>query len=347
MLYGLEDYAYDEFGLKKKNKFNIKKIILIILVVLACAFLIYIIFSSVLKKSQNTEKQNSSIASVEEQSNQENKEENVASNNVKKESKKANINIFKKNNEGTGELASYSGNHMQIPEHNLESLKSQLMIPQFNANGYDEVKNIYFSEEKQVYLTFDDGPSKDVTPQILDILKEHDVKATFFVLGARVDLYPETLKRTFEEGHYIANHGYSHQYSKIYENEDTVFQEYVECDNSIRNAIGIPEFNSYLFRFPGGSSGGRYEKIKAQAREHFKNYGVAFTNWNCLTGDAEGKNTKEECIQEFMETKEGRNSLVVLMHDSNEKTQTVESLPDIIMQLKSEGYTFKTFYEIF
>ena len=66
-----------------------------------------------------------------------------------------------------------------------------------------------------------------------------------------------------------------------------------------------------------------------------------------MTGDAEGKNTKEECVQEFMETKEGKNSLVVLMHDSNEKTQTVEALPDIIMQLKNEGYTFKTFYEIF
>ena len=108
----------------------------------------------------------------------------------------------------------------------------------------------------------------------------------------------------------------------------------------------IDEFNSYLFRFPGGSSGGKYEKIKAQAREHFKSYGVAFTNWNCLTGDAEGKNTKEECFQEFMNTKDGRTSLVLLMHDSNEKTQTVDVLPDIIMQLKNEGYTFKTFYEI-
>lgn len=342
MLYGLEDYAYDEFGLKKKNKFNIKTILLIILVVLVCAFLVYIIVS-IINNSQTPELKKTPAISEEERAKLEGTSSSDST--VVEQEENEEIKIVKKSEDG--KLVSYSGNHMQIPNHNLENLKASIMIPQFNESGYDEVKNIYFSEEKQVYLTFDDGPSKDVTPQILDILKEHDVKATFFVLGARVDLYPETLKRAFDEGHYIANHGYSHQYSKIYENKDTVFQEYVECDNSIRNAIGNPDFNSYLFRFPGGSSGGRYESIKAEAREHFKSYGVAYTNWNCLTGDAEGKDTKEECIQEFMATKEGKNSLVVLMHDSNEKTQTVEALPDIIMQLKNEGYTFKTFYEIF
>ena len=335
MLYGLEDYAYDEFGLKKKNKFNIKTILLIILVILACAFLIYIVVNIVINNSQTPELKKTPEMSTEELARLEGtlSEENVNDKEIIKISK-------------DGQLESYSGSHMQIPVHDVEALRASLMIPQFNENGLDEVKNIYYSDEKQVYLTFDDGPSKDVTPQILDILKEHDVKATFFVLGARVDLYPEITKRAFEEGHYIANHGYSHQYSKIYENKDTVFQEYVECDKSIRNAIGIPDFNSYLFRFPGGSSGGRYERIKAEAREHFRSYGVAFTNWNCLTGDAEGKNTKEECFQEFMNTKVD-NSLVVLMHDSNEKVQTVESLSDIIVQLKNEGYTFKTFYEIF
>ena len=339
MLYGLEDYAYDEFGLKKKKKLNIKTILLIILVILACAFLVYIVASIIINNSQTPVLKKTPEISEEEKAKLAG---TVVENTVVEEQE---IKIVKKSEDGT--LISYSGSHMQIPNHNVENLRATLSIPQFNENGYELVRDIYYSDEKQVYLTFDDGPSKDVTPQILDILKDQDVKATFFVLGARVDLYPETVKRAFEEGHYIANHGYSHQYSKIYENKDTVFQEYVECDNSIRNAIGNPDFNSYLFRFPGGSSGGRYESIKAEAREHFKSYGVAYTNWNCLTGDAEGKNTKEECIQEFMNTKEGRSSLVVLMHDSNEKTQTVEALPEIITQLKNEGYTFKTFYEIF
>lgn len=340
MLYGMEDYEYNEFSLMKKNKLNIKKVILLVVVVLACVVLGILGFSI----SYNATDSSTKVYSVNE--NNEVRKEQVATVVKKEETQKEEKKILATNSKKENELPVYEGNHEQIPVHSIEKIKTQF-VPQFNENGHNEIKNIYYSDEKVVYLTFDDGPSKDITPQVLDILKEQDVKATFFVLGARVDLYPETLKRAFNEGHYIANHGYSHKYSQIYESKDTVFQEYVECENSIRNALNNPDYNSYLFRFPGGSSGGRYEKIKAQAREHFQNYGIAYTNWNCLTGDAEGKNTKEECIQEVINTKAGRGSLILLMHDANDKPQTVEALPEIIQMLKDEGYTFKTFYEIF
>jgi len=331
MLYGMEDenYNFENYGLVKKNKLNIKKVIMIIAVIFMCIFLMYVGFSITSNWGNNSSTSDNVAIENEETENTAPKE----------------IAVIKPNKKNS-ELTEYEGNHVQIPNHNIEKLQTKF-VPQFNENGFNEVREIYFSEEKQVYLTFDDGPSKDVTPQILDILKEHDVKATFFVLGARVELYPETLKRTFEEGHYIANHGYSHKYSKIYESKDTVFQEYVECEYAIKNALNNQDYNSYLFRFPGGSSGGRYERIKAEAREHFKSYGVAFTNWNCLTGDAEGKETKEECVQEMIETKGNQNSIVLLMHDSNDKNQTVEALPEIIQYYKNEGYTFKTFYDIF
>lgn len=329
MLYGIEEYGYDEFGILKKQKLNIKKVIIAALVVIAAIGIVAAsFFMSFLLDPDR--KNNEDLAVV-----PGNITENEVVQDVVVEEPKVNENANL-----------YKGRHSPLPEHDIQKLNENI-LPVFNERGAEIIKNIYKSDEKQVYLTFDDGPSRDITGQVLDILKQEQVPATFFVLGARVDLYPEVLQRIYNEGHYIANHGYSHEYSKIYENKDTVFQEYVECDNAIRNAIGNPEFNSYLFRFPGGSSGGKYEKIKAQAREHFKSYGVAFTNWNCLTGDAEGKNTKEECFQEFMNTKDGRTSLVLLMHDSNEKTQTVDVLPDIIMQLKNEGYKFKTFYEIF
>ena len=237
----------------------------------------------------------------------------------------------------------YNGTHMQIAEHSIE----MNFLPVQNVEAHKLIKDIYFSEEKQVYLTFDDGPSRDITPQILDILKESDVKATFFVLGARVDLYPETLKREFNEGHYIANHGYSHKYSEIYQNRDTVYDEYNRCEDSIRHALGIMDYHSFLFRFPGGSRGGRYEKVKSEARQLLEEYCVAYTNWNCLTGDAAGKRTKDECIQEMLETKGNQNSIILLMHDANDKSQTVEALPEIIQYYKNEGYTFKNFYEIF
>ena len=113
------------------------------------------------------------------------------------------------------------------------------------------MENIYNSEKKQAFLTFDDGPSV-VTPTILDVLKQENVKASFFVLGSNVQAMPETVKRIYEEGHYIANHGYSHVYSSIYSSPEAVLEEYNKCNDAVKNAINVPEYNSHLFRFPGG-----------------------------------------------------------------------------------------------
>lgn len=241
----------------------------------------------------------------------------------------------------------YTGEHLQIQKHDVEQLKVNETLPQPNPNAQEQIKNIYYSDEKVAYLTFDDGPSRDVTPQILDILKQEQVPATFFVLGSRVELHPELLKREFDEGHYIANHSYSHEYSQIYQSRDTVFEEYAKTENVIRNALGIPDYNSYLFRFPGGSSGGRYASVKAEAKELLTSYGIANTNWNCLTGDAEGKNTAESSFAYFQQTMQGQGSLIVLMHDANDKTYTVQALPSVISYLREQGYSFKNFYEIF
>ncbi len=319
MLYGMND---EELGLVKKEKLNIKKVILVIAIIIIGFLIIFSSFSisyNIINKDK------------------------IKSSELGKEEKSQDIEKKKSSKKDKNEVIAYEGNHFQIAEHNIE----MEIMPVQRENAHQLIKDIYASDEKQVYLTFDDGPSRDVTPQILDILKENDVKATFFVLGARVDLYPDTLKREFAEGHYIANHGYSHDYKRVYESKDTVYQEYVECENSIKAALGNPDFNTYLFRFPGGSSGGHYESIKAEARQLFLNYGVAYTNWNCLTGDAENKKTKEACMQEMLDTKGDKNSIILLMHDANDKQQTVDALPEIIQYYKNEGYTFKTFYEIF
>lgn len=115
----------------------------------------------------------------------------------------------------------------------------------------DKIDNIYSSsEQKRVFLSFDDGPSKTVTPLILDLLKQENIKATFFVLGNRVEQNPEILKRTFEEGHYIANHGYSHKYSSIYTSIESVLDEYNRTEQCIKTALNNDEYNSRVFRFP-------------------------------------------------------------------------------------------------
>ena len=220
-------------------------------------------------------------------------------------------------------------------------------IPEYNENAQEDIKNLYFSTEKVAYLTFDDGPSATITPQILDILKNENVPATFFVVGARVNKYPNLVKRAYEEGHYIANHGYTHSYSEIYKSLDTIFGEYVDCENAVRNALGIDDYRMYLFRYPGGSAGGRYSDVKNESKNVLNSYGVTYTNWNCMTGDAEGKNTVEEQLEELKATMEGDDTIIVLMHDASDKQVTADALPEVIRYLKEQGYTFKNFYEIF
>lgn len=236
--------------------------------------------------------------------------------------------------------------HVQIAKHNIEKMKSKF-IPEYNENAQEDIKNLYFSTEKVAYLTFDDGPSATITPQILDILKNENVSATFFVVGARVNKYPNLVKRAYEEGHYIANHGYTHSYSEIYKSLDTIFGEYVDCENAVRNALGIDDYRMYLFRYPGGSAGGRYSDIKNESKNVLNSYGVTYTNWNCMTGDAEGKNTVEEQLEELKAAMEGDDTIIVLMHDASDKQVTADALPEVIRYLKEQGYIFKNFYEIF
>lgn len=227
----------------------------------------------------------------------------------------------------------------------LEEYKNKKM-PELTDEGKDNIENIYHSETKRAFLTFDDGPSSN-TSEILDILKQENVPATFFVLGNAVERQPELVKRAYQEGHYIANHGYSHIYSKIYASPESVLDEYNNCNTAVQNAIENPDYNSHLFRFPGGLVGGKYAKLKEEAKDLLNENDVVNVDWNCLTGDAETRYpTEEQLMDGLIETSNDKNSIVVLMHDAAEKTATVETLPKVINYLREQGYEFKNFYEI-
>ena len=222
----------------------------------------------------------------------------------------------------------------------------QERIPKLTQVGRDNMQTIYKSETKRVFLTFDDGPST-VTSSILDTLKQQNVKASFFVLGSRVEVMPEMTKKIYEEGHYIANHGYSHTYSSIYSSPQEVLNEYNKCNELVKNAIGVPEYNSYLFRFPGGLPGGPYATIKNEAKELLSKNDILSIDWNALSGDAETtKPTVEYELSRIIETVSNKNSVVILMHDAPAKKATAEALPQIINWLKENEYEFKNFYEI-
>jgi len=196
------------------------------------------------------------------------------------------------------------------------------------------------SKEKVAYLTFDDGPNHKITPQILDILKQYDIKATFFVTGKSIESNKHILKREKEEGHVIGNHTYSHNYKTIYGSTSAFLQDLAENDVLIHSIVG--EYDSKLIRFPGGS----FDKSRAAFRQAVTEAGYRYVDWNCLNGDAETSNVPaEKLIERVKQTSQGKNSIVILMHDATGKETTVQALPQIIEFLKSQGYTLKTLEE--
>lgn len=192
------------------------------------------------------------------------------------------------------------------------------------------------STGKVAYLTFDDGPSKNVTPKILNILDKYDIKATFFVTGINANAESALINQAYEKGHVIANHSYSHNYNNIYSSTSAFIDE-IEKTNSILKEI-IPGYNTKIFRFPGGSYG-RDNVFKLAV----KNLNYVYYDWDALNGDAEGSLiSKDNLIARTKETVNHQSSVILLMHDTGVKTTTADSLPAIIDFLISNGYEFKT-----
>lgn len=195
--------------------------------------------------------------------------------------------------------------------------------------------------DKVVYLTFDDGPSNEVTEQILEILKQYSVKATFFVQGRNVDKYPEMLKKIHEAGHVIGNHSYSHNYTYIYASEDQFWKDFNRCQEAVFKVTGE---NPTIFRFPGGSASAgntNGEGFILSLGKSLIEQGYQYFDWNIDTGDAAGGYAasgviKANAIAQIAKKK----NAIVLMHDTDAKKSTVEALPEIIEHYLSMGYRF-------
>lgn len=190
--------------------------------------------------------------------------------------------------------------------------------------------------EKCVYLTFDDGPSDRVTPKILDVLKEENVTATFFVIGMNAETRKYLLKREVEEGHTVAVHSYSHEYKKIYSSPENLIKDINKCNEVIKSVTGS---YSDVYRFPGGSFNLSKRLISA-----VKEQGLKYVDWNASTRDAEYYAAPPEIIyKSAIETSKGLNQVVLLAHDSTSKTTTAAALKKIIEYFKKQDYLFKTF----
>ena len=193
-----------------------------------------------------------------------------------------------------------------------------------------------YENESVVYLTFDDGPDDKVTPQILDILKAENVKATFYVCGNMVDAYPDVLKRIFNEGHAIGNHSYNHDYNQIYASPWSFMEQIIQTDNSIRNVIGVRPF---IIRAPGGAG----EMFTRNYYTMVADCGYVEHDWNVLTEDAtpSNPNASEQInnVLKYLGDQPPR-TVILLMHSKQDKTETVKALPDLIHMLRDWGYKF-------
>ena len=189
---------------------------------------------------------------------------------------------------------------------------------------------------KTVYLTFDDGPSDRVTPKILDVLKEENVKATFFVIGNQAETRKYLLQREAEEGHKIGVHSYSHKYKDIYSSCDSLLEDIDKCNAVIKSATGK---YSDIYRFPGGSFNLSGKFISAVT-----GHGLRYIDWNCSTRDAEiCPASPDQLYNAAVTTAANADNIVLLAHDSTTKTATAEALKDIIRHFKSKGYEFSKF----
>lgn len=224
-----------------------------------------------------------------------------------------------------------------IPACKQEDFSQWAMIETIHKIGQEK------PDEKRVFLTFDDGPS-ETTEKILNILKEEQVPASFFVIAAENnEEHLPLLERVVKEGHSIALHTCTHDYSEIYASSASYWKDIEQLKEKISPYLkNEPKW----LRFPGGSTNtvsrkyggsGLMKKLIEQAEEK----GYLALDWNVSAEDAVGsKKSPESIVRRVISDSEGKNTCVVLMHDSKDTKSTAEALPQIIDWYRQQGYRF-------
>ena len=305
------------FSPKKRKKLNLKNTMIIAIVAIALAFVGFKVVKTTVsfiseKRQERIEMQKKAEA------------ERIAAEKKRKEEEEAKKRMVGVNHEAK----KYSYDAVKVSE--------KLSKYDYSNNG-----------EKIVFLTFDDGSSTTVTPKILETLEKEDVKATFFVTGENIERggekARELIKREFKEGNAIANHSYSHDYKYLYPNRtlnlENFLTDFKKTDDILKDILG-PYFSTRVIRCPGGHMSW---KDMEPLDEYLKENNMASIDWNALNADAQGKKkSAQELVDYAIKTSEGKEMVVLLMHDTYGKEETAKALPQIIKYFKDNGYEFKT-----
>ncbi|MBN2215127.1 MAG: polysaccharide deacetylase family protein [Bacteroidales bacterium] len=192
------------------------------------------------------------------------------------------------------------------------------------------LKRIYYSlfwdlknGQKEVFLTFDDGPNRDVTPAVLEILDQFEAKATFFCIGRNVERYPDVFETIKDKGHATGNHTYSHLKGWIHSN--TEYYKDIELADRL--------IHSRLFRPP-------YGKIKRSQLKYLRQF-YSIIMWDVMSNDYDRTVSPDKCIENVIN--HARPGSIIVFHDSEKSSErTLAALPGILEILKTRGYTFST-----
>ena len=204
------------------------------------------------------------------------------------------------------------------------------------------IKVVGFDPDKIIYMTFDDGPSKN-TDRLLDILKKYDIKVTFFVTDV-YDAYEYCIKREYEEGHAIGVHSYTHNYSRVYQSTEAYWRDFELMNDVIEQQIG---HRVKIFRFPGGSSNtvsfNYCDGVMSALAEQSRQKGLTYFDWNVESGDA-GRTTDPDVVaQNLINGVKRHSTSVALSHDS--LSYTVDGIETFFHWALENGYTFLTLDE--
>lgn len=188
-----------------------------------------------------------------------------------------------------------------------------------------------------IYLTFDDGPSKN-TPKVLKVLADHDVKATFFVIGQTDETGRQRMRDIVDQGHTLGMHSYCHEYGAVYQSVEAFLDDMYQIFTQIKEATGT---TPTMFRFPGGSinsyNAGIYQELIAEMTRR----GFVACDWNMSGEDAvNGTHTPSQIVQNVMKSLGWVKSGFVLLHDGDYAATTADALGTLIEELQDEGFRF-------
>ncbi|MBQ6441013.1 MAG: polysaccharide deacetylase [Lachnospiraceae bacterium] len=228
----------------------------------------------------------------------------------------------------------YDGEDSMVQSTEAAPAPSASAAPTVEIATLDEANLAQPGDPLKVYLTFDDGPSSN-TAEILDILDKYGVKATFFVIGKEDEESQKLYQRIVEEGHTLGMHSFSHQYSTIYSSLESFEDDFYHLQSYLKELTGV---ESTYYRFPGSSSNQISNTDMGSFISFLDENGVTYYDWNVSSGDATTQAyTKEEIVDHVLNDVVKYKTSIVLLHDSNAKTITVEALAPLIEGLQAMG----------